>query len=117
MKALKKSNKAEIERYRKLTGVKDDYETIKATVRFVEAGFVATYAEAAKIHDGEAAMAKETSQTLSAIRSWQEFLENDRRRTYGRGADTFDLADAEKNFGKSQEDLQSAKDYRSIWKD
>ena len=119
MKALKKGNKAEIEKYRKLTGVKDDYETIRATVRFVEAGFVATYAEAVKLRDGEAAMEKETSQTLDAVRSWQEFLENDKRRTAerNRGADAFDLTDAERNLGKSQEDLKSAKDYRSIWND
>lgn len=119
MKALKKGNKAEIEKYRRLTGVKDDYETIKATVRFVEAGFVATYAEAAKLHDGEVAMEKETSQTLGAVRSWQEFLENDKRRTAerSRGADMFDLVDAKRDFEASEDQLKGAKDYRSIWKD
>jgi antirestriction protein ArdC len=117
LKALKKSDAAEINRLRRLTGVNDDYETIKATVRFVEIGAVMTYADAKNIHAGEVEMETETQKARASEKTWLDLIEREKDMAFRSGAGASDLASARRDLEQSEADLKSAQDYRSIWKD
>lgn len=118
LKALKSGNDAEIEKYRKLTGVGDDYETIKATVRFVEAGFVPTYADARKLRAAEAEQEKEIEKKLESAEWYKRHRERNMdmlaNATVGRAS--WDLTDAERELARSEQNLRDAEEYRRLHK-
>ena len=117
LRALKSGDSGEISKYRALTGIKEDYETVSATVRYVQLGMAATYADAAKIYASELAIKKETESAKGKAQWRREFIEKEKDMATRGGANPWDLSDAQRELRKSEEELSAAKDYRSIWRD
>ena len=118
LKALKSGNTAEVEKYRRLTGVRDDYETIKATVRFVEAGFVPTYADAQKLRAVEAEQEKEIEKKLESAEWYKRHRERNMNflASATEGKSPWDLSDVERELARSEQNLRDAEEYRRLHK-
>ena len=114
LRALRRGDNEGIEKYRRITGVKDDYETIKATLRFVEAAFVPTYADAVKLREMELKEEKEISKNLESAKWFSEHRERNMdilaRATEGKSP--WDLTGIERELAQSEQNLRDAEEYR-----
>ena len=112
--AYKNNDKQAISKYKKITGVRDNYETLIAKLRFMQIGIARSYKEAEQIYFEEEEIIKEINRIQRSIQTSQNFVDfvsrNERREReeYQRASDRLE---------DSREELETAQKRYKTWED
>ena len=123
--ALKKGDKAQINRLRSVTGVTDDLQTLTAKVRFLEIGMVDTYEESVKLYQREQALKRKIKEADERLRKENDKIDEMVRSemlSYRLGE--YDAPGGRREFDRSKRALdesedrkEQAKKERDYWRD
>ena len=116
MKALKRGDKAQIAQLRQKTGVQDDFETLTATLRFMQIGMAPTYEFAKAMYAQEQDLIIKARQNRNTARLIYEHIEGEHQRSAQRAwAKESTRASLDERLDESRQDLKDAQTYHDIY--
>lgn len=123
--ALKKGDKAQINRLRSVTGVRDDLQTLTAKVRFLEIGMVDTYEESVNLYQREQSLKRQIKEADARLRKEDDKI-NEMVRSemlayrlgeYDGPGGRREFEQAKRALAESKERKDQAKKERDYWRD
>ena len=123
--ALKKGDKAQINRLRSVTGVRDDLQTLTAKVRFLEIGMVDTYEESVQLYQREQSLKRQIKDADARLRKEDDKIDEMVRSEmlayrlgeYDGPGGRREFEQAKRALGESEDRKEQAKKERDYWRD